>query len=313
MKIALVAGATRGAGRGIATALGEAGYTVYCTGRSIRGSLASGANRPETIEETAEIVTARGGKGIAVQCDHTKREQVEALCDLIKKDHGHLDVLVNDVWGGDAFIKWGQQFVDSNLSDGLMLIDRAIQSHIITSYYAIPLLRDGSLIVEITDGDGYYYRGNFWYDLVKTTIIRLAFLWAQETRKRSITSVAVSPGFLRSEFMLEHFGVTEANWRDAVEKEPPFIESETPLFVGRAIAALANDPNVARKNGRVFASWDLGEEYGIVDADGRRPHFMRWMKANMPELAWKKCDDAFYEYCSTKMTEYMEKVGEATP
>ncbi|HEX2832156.1 MAG TPA: SDR family oxidoreductase [Thermoanaerobaculia bacterium] len=309
MKIALVAGATRGAGRGIATALGEAGFTVYCTGRSVRGQLASGDKRPETIEETAELVTARGGRGIAVQCDHTKREQVEALCARIKDEHGQLDLLVNDVWGGDAYIKWGEKFVDSKLDDGLMLIDRAIQSHIITSYFAIPLLREGSLIVEITDGDGYYYRGHFWYDLVKTTIIRLAFLWAQETKGRGITSVAVTPGFLRSEAMLEHFGVTEANWRDAVEKEAPFIASETPLFVGRAIAALANDPNVATRNGRVFASWDLGDEYGFVDADGSRPHFKRWMEANMPQFAWKKCDDVFYSYCSTALAEYVETMG----
>lgn len=308
-KIALVAGATRGAGRGIATALGEAGATVYCTGRSVRGQPATGT-RPETIEETAEIVTARGGRGIAVRTDHTKRDEVEALCSRIREEHGGLDILVNDVWGGDALIQWGRKFVDTDLGDGLLLIDRAVQSHIITSYFAIPLLRDGSLIAEITDGDGYYYRGHFWYDLIKTTIIRLAYLWAQETRGRGITSVAVSPGFLRSEAMLEHFGVTEANWKDAVAKEAPFIASETPLFVGRAIAALAADPNVAAKNGRVYASWDLGEEYGIVDADGSRPHFMRWLRENMPELVWKKCDDVFWEYCSTKMVEYFEKMAQ---
>jgi NAD(P)-dependent dehydrogenase (short-subunit alcohol dehydrogenase family) len=305
-KVALVAGATRGAGRGIATALGEAGFTVYCTGRSVRGALASGENRPETIEETAELVTQRGGKGIAVQCDHTKRDQVEALCARIREEHGHLDLLVNDIWGGDALIKWGQKFVESSLDDGLMLVDRAIQSHIITSYFAIPLLREGSVIIEITDGDGYYYRGHFWYDLVKTTIIRLAFLWAQETKGRGITSIAVTPGFLRSESMLAHFGVTEENWRDAIEKSPPFAESETPLFVGRAVAALANDPNVAEKNGRVFASWDLGDEYNLVDADGARPHFMRWMEKNMPQYKWKKCDDVFYSYCSTQLAEYVE-------
>ncbi|HEX7832953.1 MAG TPA: SDR family oxidoreductase [Thermoanaerobaculia bacterium] len=308
-KVALVAGATRGAGRGIATALGEAGATVYCTGRSVRGALASGDSRPETIEETAEIVTARGGRGIAVQTDHTKRDQVEALCARIKEERGRLDLLVNDVWGGDALVKWGQKFTDSNLDDGMTLIDRAIQSHIITSYFAIPLMPEKSLIIEITDGDGYYYRGNFWYDLVKTTIIRLAFLWAQETKGRGITSIAVTPGFLRSEAMLELFGVTEANWRDAAEKEPPFIASETPLYVGRAIAALAADPNVAAKNGRVYASWDLGDEYGFVDADGARPHFMRWVEANMPELKWKKCDDVFYSYSTTQMADYFEKLA----
>jgi NAD(P)-dependent dehydrogenase (short-subunit alcohol dehydrogenase family) len=307
-KIALVAGATRGAGRGIAAALGEAGATVYCTGRSVRGKPATGT-RPETIEETAEIVTARGGRGIAVQTDHTRRDEVEALCKRIREEQGGLDLLVNDVWGGDALIHWGQRFADSDLGAGLTLVDRAIQSHIITTWYALPLLRDRSLIVEITDGDGYYYRGHFWYDLVKTTIIRLAFLWAQETRGREIASVAVTPGFLRSEAMLDHFGVTEANWRDAVEKAPPFIASETPLFVGRAVAALAADPNVAAKNGRVYASWDLGDEYGFVDADGSRPHFMRWLQANMPDLAWKKCDDLFWSYCSTRMAEYVATMG----
>jgi NAD(P)-dependent dehydrogenase (short-subunit alcohol dehydrogenase family) len=295
-KIAVVAGATRGAGRGIATALGEKGATVYCTGRSVRGRTAM-KNRPESIEETAEIVTARGGRGIAVQTDHTVPAQVEALFARIREEHGRVDILVNDIWGGDDLVEW-KRFWELKLEDGLKLIDRAIKSHIITAYYGIPLMRKDGLIIEITDGDGFYYRGHVFYDLVKTSVIRLAFAWAEETRGRGITSIAVTPGFLRSEWMLDHLGVTEANWRDGARTTPSFIASETPLFVGRAVAALACDPNVSSKNGRVFASWDLGEEYGFTDGDGSRPHFKRWAEANLPEFrdVMKKCDDVFYSY-----------------
>lgn len=292
-KVAVVAGATRGAGRGIATALGEAGATVYCTGRSVAGNPGM-TNRPETIHQTADIVTARGGRGIAVRVDHTVPEQVAALFDQV----GELDILVNDIWGGDDLIEWGKKLWEVDLEGGLTLIDRAIKTHVITSHYGLPRLRPGGVVFEITDGDGYYYRGNFFYDLVKTTIIRMAFALAQELEGRDVTAVAVTPGFLRSEWMLDHFGVTEANWRDAAEKVKEFIASETPLYVGRCIAALAADPAVAKKNGRVFASWDLAEEYGVVDADGSRPHFYRWLKENMPAVAagWKRVDDDFYAY-----------------
>jgi NAD(P)-dependent dehydrogenase (short-subunit alcohol dehydrogenase family) len=292
-KIAVVAGATRGAGRGIATALGEAGATVYCTGRSIPGSPGM-KNRPETINETAEIVTARGGHGIAVQVDHTVPAEVAKLFGRV----GELDILVNDIWGGDDLVEWGKKLWETKLGDGLTLIDRAIKTHIITSYHGLPRMRPGGVVVEVTDGDAYFYRGHFFYDLVKTTVIRMAFALSQELKDRGITAVAVTPGFLRSEWMLDQFGVTEANWRDAAKKMKSFIASETPLFVGRGIAALAADPNVARKNGRVFASWDLGDEYGVIDADGTRPHFMRWLRENMPEVAasWRKLDDAFYGY-----------------
>jgi len=292
-KVAVVAGATRGAGRGIATALGEAGATVYCTGRSVAGSPGM-KNRPETIHETAEIVTARGGKGIAVRVDHTVPEQVAALFEQV----GDLDILVNDIWGGDDLVEWGKKLWETRLEDGLTLIDRAIKTHIITSHHGLPRVRPGGLVVEITDGDGGYYRGHFFYDLVKTTVIRMAFALSQELKARGITALAVTPGFLRSEWMLDHFGVTEANWRDAATRVKEFIASETPLFVGRCVAALAADPDVAGKNGRVFASWDLAEEYGIDDADGTRPHFHRWLQANMPQVAagWKKLDDAFYTY-----------------
>lgn len=292
-KIAVVAGATRGAGRGIATALGEAGATVYCTGRSVAGSPGM-KGRPETIHQTADIVTARGGRGIAVRADHTVPSEVASLFEQV----GELDILVNDIWGGDELVEWGKKLWETKLEDGLTLIDRAIKTHVITSYHGLPRLRAGGLVVEVTDGDGYFYRGHFFYDLVKTTVIRMAFALSQELEDRGVTALAVTPGFLRSEWMLDHFGVTEENWRDAAEKVESFIASETPLFVGRCIAALAADPNVASKNGRVFASWDLAEEYGIDDADGTRPHFLRWLEENQPHVAaaWKKLDDAFYSY-----------------
>src|SRR5687767_2945434 len=292
-KVAVVAGATRGAGRGIATALGEAGATVYCTGRSVAGSPGM-KNRPETIHETAEIVTRRGGRGIAVQVDHTVPAQVARLFEQV----GEFDILINDIWGGDELVEWGKKLWETKLEDGLTLIDRAIKTHIITSHHGIPRMRPGGLIVEITDGDAYFYRGHFFYDLVKTTVIRMAFALSEELKGKDITAVAVTPGFLRSEWMLDNFGVTEANWRDAAKVTKSFIASETPLLVGRCVAALAADPNVSRKNGRVFASWDLAEEYSVNDADGSRPHFVRWLEENEPEMAagWKKLDDTFYSY-----------------
>jgi NAD(P)-dependent dehydrogenase (short-subunit alcohol dehydrogenase family) len=292
-KVALVAGATRGAGRGIATALGEAGATVYCTGRSVPGSPGM-KNRSETIHETADIVTARGGRGVAVRVDHTIPAEVASLFEQV----GELDILVNDIWGGDELVEWGKKLWETKLEDGLLLVDRAIKTHIITSYYGLPRLRSGGLVVEITDGDAFFYRGHFFYDLVKTAVVRMAFALSQELKERGIPAVAVTPGFLRSEWMLDHFGVTETNWRDAAKKVKEFIASETPLFVCRCVAALAADPNVAKKNGRVFASWDLAEEYGVNDADGSRPHFVRWLRENKPEVAagWRKADDGFYAY-----------------
>jgi NAD(P)-dependent dehydrogenase (short-subunit alcohol dehydrogenase family) len=250
--------------------------------------------RPETIDETAALVTARGGHGVAIRTDHTVPAEVARLFERV----GEVDILVNDIWGGDDLVEWGKKLWETKLEDGLTLIDRAIKTHIITSYHGLPRMRAGGLVVEITDGDAYFYRGHFFYDLVKTTVIRMAFALAQELKERGITALAVTPGFLRSEWMLDRLGVTEANWRDAVQKEGSFIASETPLFVGRGIAALAADPHVAVKNGRVFGSWDLGDEYGITDADGSRPHFVRWVQANMPEVAaaWRKLDDAFYAY-----------------
>jgi NAD(P)-dependent dehydrogenase (short-subunit alcohol dehydrogenase family) len=299
-KIALVAGATHGAGRGIATALGEAGATVYCTGRSVAGSPGM-KQRPETIHQTAEIVTARGGHGIARRVDHTVPAEVAGLFESIAA----FDILVNDIWGGDDLVEWGKKLWETNLDDGLTLLDRAIKTHIITSYYGLPRLRPGGLVVEITDGDSYFYRGHFFYDLVKTTVIRMAFALSQELKERDLTALAVTPGFLRSEWMLDHFGVTEANWREAAQKSPSFLASETPLFVGRCVAALAADSNVRSKNGRVFASWDLAQEYGVTDADGTRPHFVRWLQENQPTVAasWKKLDDTFYAYWGSTPSE----------
>jgi NAD(P)-dependent dehydrogenase (short-subunit alcohol dehydrogenase family) len=279
-QVALVAGATRGAGRAIAIMLGEAGATVYCTGRSVRGKPATGT-RPETIEETAELAGKRGGRGIAVRVDHTVESEVAALCEQVKREQGRLDVLVNDVWGGDELTEFSTPFWKHTPEKGRLMLDRGIYSHILTSRYAVPLMlaRDRGLIVEITDGDSFGYRGNIFYDLVKMSVIRLAFAMAWELRRHpKITALAVTPGFLRSEAMLENFGVTEANWRDGAAKEPHFIASETPFYVGRAVAALAADPKVASKAGRVFSSWELAKEYGFKDEDGSQPDWGRYFQ-----------------------------------
>jgi NAD(P)-dependent dehydrogenase (short-subunit alcohol dehydrogenase family) len=279
-KIALVAGATRATGRGIARALGEAGATVYCTGRSVRGHPAT-AGRPETIEETAELVTAAGGEGIAVRVDHTVPDEVRGLADRIRAERGGLDILINDVWGGDELTEWGKTLWEHSLDKGLLMQRRAVHSHIITSHFAVPLMfdRSGALIVEVTDGVESGYRGNVFYDLAKVSVIRLAVALAYELRNRGVTAVAVTPGFLRSERMLELFGVSEATWRDHIARDPHWSESETPLFVGRCIAALAADPRHWRMSGSALASWNLAEEYDVADADGRRPHWGRYIAA----------------------------------
>ncbi|TBL78720.1 SDR family oxidoreductase [Paenibacillus thalictri] len=282
-KVAVVAGATRGAGRAIAVTLGEAGATVYATGRSVRGNL-SDMKRPETIEETAELITSRGGVGIPVQVDHTSEEQVQALFERIKLEQGgRLDLLVNDVWGGDGLTVWGQKFWEHSLGDGLLIQRRAVHSHMITSYYAAPLMvaRGQGLIIEITDGTNYDYRGNLYYSLAKVSAIHLAEAMAADLKEHGITALALTPGFLRSESMLELFGVTEENWQEGAAKEPHFIASETPYFVGRAVAALAADPNIAAKVGTVCSSWDLSREYGFKDADGRSPHWGDYFKEHV--------------------------------
>ncbi len=279
-RVAVVAGATRGAGRGIAAMLGEAGATVYCTGRSVRGRPASGEDRPETIEETAERVTELGGRGVWVRVDHRVEEEVASLFERVKDDEGRLDVLVNDVWGGDALTEWGQPFWELSTEKGLAMLSQAVHTHIVTSRLGVPLMveRGGGLVVEITDGDFHGYRGNLFYDLAKATVIRLAYDMAWDLKDRGVTALAVTPGFLRSEAVLDHFGVTEENWKDAVAKDPYFAESESPAYVGRAVAALAADPEVDAKAGRVWASWTLAREYGFRDVDGRQPDWGRHIR-----------------------------------
>ena len=287
--------------------LGQAGATVYCTGRSTRANRPTQrtdgtspfdlSSRPETIEQTAEMVAERGGVGIAVQVDHSVKAQAAALVERIRSEQGRLDVLVNDIWGGDELAEQ-KPFWEHSLDKGLTMLQRGIHTHIITSRYAVPLMIDTGpgLIVEITDGDGFNYRGNLFYDLVKTSVIRLAFGMATELRPYRITALALTPGFIRSEAMLDHFGVTEANWQDAVKDRPDFGESETPFYVGQAVAALAADPDVLSKTGRAYAVWDLGPEYGFTDVDGRRPNIVRWIEQHMPEAKWKQPDNAFYSY-----------------
>ncbi|MGA2022176.1 MAG: SDR family oxidoreductase [Candidatus Sulfotelmatobacter sp.] len=315
-KIALVAGATRGAGRGIAIALGEAGATVYCTGRSSRKNLKKNSARPETIEETAELVTAAGGRGIPVRVDHIIPAEVKKLAARIQRQHKGLDILVNDVWGGDPLTEWGKPFWTVNLDNGLQMLKQAIHSHIITAHYAAPLMlgrsqpgRSPAIIFEITDGDAFYYRGNLFYDLVKISVIRLAFAMARELRKRDIVSVALTPGFLRSEAVLEHFKVTEANWKhvgkrknknkdqnskDQNDAPNDFMVSESPRYIGRAVVALATDPKVKNKSGRVFSSWALAREYGFTDLDGSQPHWGNYARKKYGK--YKICDDQFYSY-----------------
>ncbi|MEK5166760.1 SDR family oxidoreductase [Paenibacillus sp. FSL R5-0527] len=274
-KVAVVAGATRGAGRGIAVMLGAAGATVYCSGRSVRGQ-ASDIGRSETIDETAEMVTARGGKGIPVRTDHTSEEQVQALFARVEEEQeGRLDILVNDIWGGENLTHWNTPFWEQPLADGLLMQERVVKTHMITSYYGAPLMvkRKAGLIIEVTDGSTYNYRGNLYYSLAKISPIHLAAAMAEELRSFNVTALAVTPGFLRSEQMLDYFGVAESNWRDAIQKEPHYAESETPYFVGQAVAALAADPQVADKAGKALTSWDLSDEYGFADIDGRKPHW----------------------------------------
>lgn len=287
-RVALVAGATRGTGRGIALALGEQGATVYCTGRSVRGRPASGVDRPETIEETAEGVDARGGRGVAVACDHSDAAQVRALAERLERDEGRVDILVNDVWGGDALVEFGTPFWELDLERGKQLFDRAVWTHIVTSRHVVPLMRRArrGLVVEVTDGNFFGYRGNLFYDLAKMSVLRLAFAMARELRHDGVTALALTPGFLRSEAMLDHFGVTEATWREACAKEPDFVASETPLFAGRALAALASEPpeKLAARAGRVFSSWDLGREHDLRDADGTRPDWGAHFRARYGAL-----------------------------
>ncbi|MEU0200079.1 MULTISPECIES: SDR family oxidoreductase [unclassified Streptomyces] len=281
-KVALVAGATRGAGRGIAVELGAAGATVYVTGRTTR-ERRSEYDRPETIEDTADLVTEAGGRGIAVPTDHLDPAQVRALVDRIADEEGRLDVLVNDIWGGEKLFEWDAAMWEHDLDKGLRLLRLAVETHVITSHHALPLLlrNPGGLVVEMTDGTADYnrdhYRVNFFYDLAKSAVLRMAFALGHELGPRGATAVALTPGWLRSELMLDTYGVREDNWRDALERVPHFAISETPRYVGRAVTALAADPDVARFNGTSLSSGGLAQVYGFTDLDGSRPDAWRYL------------------------------------
>lgn len=270
--VAVVAGATRGAGRGIARALAEAGAFVYCTGRSLRGN-PSPYNRPETIEETAEMIGAAGGQAVALRVDHTVESEVQTLFDRVDRERGRLDVLVNSIAGEDPMMhQWGA-FWKTKLEDGDAIFRNGLLSHIMTAKHAAPMMmreRRG-LIVEVTENDILSAGGNPLTQSVKLALKGLALNMAPELFLHNVAAVAVTPGFLRSESMLEHHGVTEENWRDAGKKDPNFLESESPLYVGRAVAALTADRNILAKTGQLLSSWELAREYGFTDYDGRRP------------------------------------------
>jgi NAD(P)-dependent dehydrogenase (short-subunit alcohol dehydrogenase family) len=280
-KVALVAGAARGAGRGIAVQLGAAGATVYATGRSTR-SRRSEMNRPETIEETADLVTQAGGRGVAVPVDHLVPGQVRALVERIDREQGALHILVNDIFGATR-MEWGKTAWESSLEYGLHLLRLSIDTHAITSHFALPLLirEPGGLVVEVNDGTAEYnaahYRVSFFYDLAKAAVNRMAFALAHELKPHRATALSITPGWLRSEAMLDAYQVTEANWRDATKVQPHFAISESPAFVGRAVAAIAQDPDRARWNGASVSSGELAKVYGFTDLDGSRPDAWRYV------------------------------------
>jgi NAD(P)-dependent dehydrogenase (short-subunit alcohol dehydrogenase family) len=272
-QVAVVAGATRGCGRGIARALGEAGAVVYCTGRSTRGN-PSPYNRPETIEETAELVTAAGGTGIPVRVDHGDEDQVEAFFARVNRDHRRLDILVNSIAGEDPAWRWNDPFWKTDVDNLLGLFRQSVITHLFTAKHGTPYLikRKRGLIVEVTDRDGLGFQGfGFAHDLIKATVMRLGYVMAEELRKHGVAAVAVTPGYLRSESMLQRFGVTEANWREGGKQDKHFLESESPLFLGRGVAALAADPELFQWSGDAISSAELGRRYGVTDYDGRRP------------------------------------------
>jgi NAD(P)-dependent dehydrogenase (short-subunit alcohol dehydrogenase family) len=268
----VVAGATRGAGRGIARALGEAGAIVYCTGRSVAGN-PSPYGRPETIEQTAQMIHASGGAAIAVRVDHTVEPEVEALFERVEAEQGRVDVLVNCIAGEDPMMgQWGS-FWETWLENGTAVFKQCLLSHIITAKHAARRMfrAKRGLIVEVTEGDMLATGANPMAQSVKSALRGFVLGMAAELRGQGVAAIAITPGFLRSESMLEHFGVTEETWREGGKKDANFLESESPLFVGRAIAALAADPNVLARTGELVSSWQCGREYGLSDYDGRRP------------------------------------------
>lgn len=297
-KVALVAGATRGAGRGIAIELGAAGATVYVTGRTTRERQSEYGRSSETIEETAELVTAAGGNGIAVMVDHLVPREVQALVGRIRAEQGGLDILVNDIWGGEKLFEWDKPVWGHDLENGLRLLRLGIDTHLITAHFALPLMieRRGGLLVEVTDGTADYnadhYRLSPFYDLAKVAANRMGWTHAKDLEKHAATAVSITPGWLRSEMMLEAFGVGEANWRDATATVPHFVISETPRFVGRAVAALAADPDRARWNGQSLSSGGLAQVYGFTDLDGSRPDAWRYIVE--VQEAGRPADDTGY-------------------
>jgi NAD(P)-dependent dehydrogenase (short-subunit alcohol dehydrogenase family) len=280
-KVALVTGGSRAAGRGTAVELGAAGATVYVTGRTTR-TQRSEMDRPETIEETAELVDRAGGRGIAVRVDHLEADQVQELVARIEREQGALHVLVNDIFGATT-IEWDKTVWESSLDVGLRMFRLAVETHAITSHFALPLMikEPGGLVIEMTDGTDEYnavnYRNSFFYDLSKATVNRMGFSLAHELEPYGATAVSLTPGWMRSEAMLDAFGVTEANWRDATQHIPHFAISESPSYVGRAVAALAADPDRSRWNGQSLSSGQLAKVYGFTDLDGSRPDAWRYM------------------------------------
>ena len=314
--IALVAGATRGAGRGIARGLGEAGALVYCTGRSVRGTPSS-YNRPETIDETAEMITAAGGRAIAVRVDHTVESEVEALVSRIAKEHRRLDVLVNSIAGEDPLLGPWASFWKTDLTHAGEALRQSVISHLITAKHAVPLMikRKRGLIVEVSEGDTVFGGGgNAVADVVKGSLKSFAARMAGELRPHRVAAVSITPGFLRSESMLQHFGVTEANWRDAGKKDPNFLESESPLFVGRGVAALAADPHVLDRSGDVLCSWELGRQYQLTDADGRRPDWGAHFGKILPMIGFLepyRLHAAFLERMHARLNGYLDDAAAA--
>lgn len=309
--VAVVAGATRGAGRGIARGLGETGATVYCTGRSTNGRR-SAYDRPETIEETAALVTAAGGEGIAMAVDHADEVAVARLFDRIEARHGRVDVLVNSVGGEDPRLAGWSSFWETDLTQGPEVLRNCVFSHLLTSRYAAPLMirQQRGLIVEVTEGDFLGGSGNILHDLVKSAGKSLALRMAEELRPSRVAVIALTPGFLRSEAMLEHFDVTEGTWRKGGAKDKHFLHSESPLFIGRAVAALATDPDVMRHSGSLTSSWELAREYGFTDADGERPDWgTHWkdVMVEMPPLAeGLGRQAAWLERIATRLRGYLE-------
>jgi NAD(P)-dependent dehydrogenase (short-subunit alcohol dehydrogenase family) len=285
-QVALVAGATRGGGRGIARALAEAGAMVWCTGRSAVGH-PKGLDRPETIDETVELIEQAGGRAVAVRVDHTREDEVAALAGRIRSEAGRLDVLVNSVWGGDGMVDWSKSFWELDLANLRAYVDQTLVSHVITARHLAPLMveADRGLIVEVIDGHFEGYRGHLLYDLTKAALARMAYGMAMELARTGVVALSLSPGFLRSEAVLQHFGVTEDSWRDAIAKDRYFAESETPALAGRAVAALAADAQVGRKAGLSLFASDLAHEYGFTDVDGRTPDFPAMFDANVRTLA----------------------------